>query len=242
MKSSRIDSLQVIGYGLSLLYGISFWWYLDGFRATEFWHHATVLSLMFLVLFCNSFFVVRHLEWSRKILITFNVMMALYLIFLTVVYSDRYIQPGYIFINIAVVLFFNLKRVKVVFKKDWATARKSILVVDDDEGLQMTLKKILLSSGYSVLSAMTGERGIQIARLQQPDLIILDVLLPGMKGRAVCQALKKEEQTKDIPVIFLTAKDSPDDEAAEKAAGGLMHLTKPINAKALVSEIRKILR
>lgn len=240
MKRSRIDSLMVIGYGLSLLYGVSFWWYLDGFRYTEFWSHAALLSLMFLFLFCNSFFVVRHLEWSRKILVSLNAAMAIYLVLLTL-YYPQYIQPGYIFINIAIVLFFGLKRIRVIFQKDWASLRKSILVVDDDEGLQKTIKRILLSSGYSVLSAMTGERGIQVAKLQQPDLIILDVLLPGMKGREVCQRLKKDEQTRNIPVIFLTAKDSPDDVAAEKAAGGLMHLTKPVNAKVLVSEIRNIL-
>lgn len=241
MRPSRIDSLTVIGYGLSLLYGISFWWYLDGFRATEFWHHATVLSLVFLILFCDSFFVVRHLEWSRKILVTFNVVMAVYLIFLNL-YYPHYIQPGYIFINIAVALFFDLKRIKVIFQKDWASVRKSILVVDDDEGLQKTIKRILLNAGYSVLSALTGERGIQVAKVQQPDLIILDVLLPGMKGREVCQILKKEEQTRKIPVIFLTAKDSLDDIAAERAAGGLSHLTKPVNAKTLIAEIRKIIK
>lgn len=241
MKRRNIDSLTVIGYGLTVLYGASLWTYLGAFRATEFWSHATILSLMFLFLFCNSFFIVQHVEWSRKILVLLNSIMAVYFIALNWVYP-QYIQVGYVFINIALVLFFEIKRIKVIFQKDWETVRKSILVVDDDEGLQKTIKRILLSHGYSVLSAMTGERGIQVAKLQQPDLIILDVLLPGIKGREVCKTLKGDDVTKRIPVVFLTAKDSPDDVEAEKAAGGLMHLTKPINAKKLISEIRKVIR
>lgn len=241
MKRPLIDSLSLIGYGLSVLYGASLWYYLGTFRATEFWSHATLLSLMFLVLFANSFFVIQRVNWSRQILTGLNVVMAIYMLPLNW-YYPRYINLGYVFINIAVALFFNMNRIKVVFKQNWESVRKCVLVVDDDEGMQKTIKRILLNSGFSVLSAMTGERGIQVAKLQKPNLIILDVLLPGMKGREVCKTLKGDAATKDIPVVFLTAKDSPDDIAAEKAAGGLMHITKPVNAKILIGEIRKILR
>ena len=68
--------------------------------------------------------------------------------------------------------------------------RLKVLIVDDDEGILKTVQRILLPNGYSVLTAVTGERGLQIAKLQKPDLIILDVLLPGMKGREVCAMLK----------------------------------------------------
>ena len=236
----KINNIQIVGYGLSLLYGTSFWVYLDTFRHPDFRFHAILLSLIFLILFLNSFAVVRCLEVSRKILVYLNAFMAIYFLGLTWTYS-RYIQPGYIFVNTAVVLFFELKRIRVMFQKDWHTARKSVLVIDDDEGLQKTAKRILLSNGYSVLSATTGERGIQVARLQKPDLIILDVLLPGMKGREVCQTLKSDSQTRDIPVMFMTAKESPDDILAEKEAGGVAHLTKPVNTKSLISEVRKLL-
>ena len=241
MKFPRITSLTVIGYGLTILYGVSLMVYLEAFRSTEFWSHAAIISIFFIVLFCNSFFVTQHLEWSRQILVGLNVVMGVYFLFLHWYYPE-YMDLSYVFINVALVLFFNMKRIKVIFQKDWETVRKSILVVDDDEGMQKTIKRILLSSGYSVLSALTGERGIQVAKLQKPNLIILDVLLPGMKGREVCKRLKSDEATKDIPVVFLTAKDSPDDVEAEKAAGGLMHITKPVNAKILVAEIRKVIR
>ncbi len=236
----RLDSLSLIGYGLTALYGVSLWYYIGTFRFGEFWSHATFLSLMFLVLFINSFFVVAHIEWSRKVLTSLNVVMAIYILVLHWYYPG-YVHLSYVFVNIALVLFFDLKRIKVIFQKDWETVRKSILVVDDDEGLQKTIKRILLSSGYSVLSAMTGERGIQVAKLQKPNLIILDVLLPGMKGREVCKILKSAQATKNIPVVFLTAKDSEDDVIAEKAVGGLMHITKPVNAKMLIAQIRKVI-
>jgi DNA-binding response OmpR family regulator len=103
------------------------------------------------------------------------------------------------------------------------------------------IQKILLPKGYSVLAAQTGEKGIQVAKLQKPDLIILDVILPGIKGRDVCVRLKEDEETKSIPVIFLTAKDSPDDIKAELATGGLTHLTKPVHARTLIAEIKKVL-
>jgi len=241
MKKLRIDSLTIIGYGLTILYGVSLWLYLSAFGATEFWSHAAIISILFIVLFCNSFFVTQHLEWSRQILVGLNVVMGIYFLFLHWYYPE-YMHLGYVFINVALVLFFNMKRIKVIFQKDWESVRKSILVVDDDEGLQKTIKRILLSNGYSVLSALTGERGIQVAKLQNPNLIILDVLLPGMKGREVCKRLKNDDATKNIPVVFLTAKDSPDDVEAEKAAGGLMHITKPVNAKILVAEIRRVIR
>lgn len=240
MRRLRIDSLAIIGYGLTVLYGVSLWYYLDTFRTTELWNHATFLSLMFLVLFANSFFVVQHEEWSRQILTGVNVVMAVYILALHWYYPG-FVHLGYVFINIALVFFFDLKRIKVVFQKDWETIRKSILVIDDDEGLQKTIKRILLTSGYSVLSAMTGERGVQVAKLQKPNLIILDVLLPGMKGREVCKILKSDAATRHIPVVFLTAKDSEDDVIAEKAAGGLMHILKPVNAKALIAQIRQVI-
>lgn len=240
MKKLRLDSLSIIGYSLTALYGVSLWYYLGTFRVPQLWNHAVFLSVMFTALFVNSFFVVAHVEWSRKILTSVNVVMAIYFLVLHW-YYPQYFHLGYVFVNVALVLFFDLKRVKVVFQKDWETVRKSILVVDDDEGMQKTIKRILLSSGYSVLSAMTGERGIQVAKLQKPNLIILDVLLPGMKGREVCKILKSDEATKNIPVVFLTAKDSPDDVSAEKAAGALMHITKPVNAKVLIAQIRKVI-
>ena len=122
--------------------------------------------------------------------------------------------------------------------KEW----KSVLVIDDDETLIRTVRPILISQGYAVLAANSGELGLEIAKQQKPDLVILDVILPGIKGREVCKALKEDNETKDIPVIFLTAKDSPDDIQAEMALGAQTHLTKPVGAKVLIATVRKVLK
>ena len=98
-----------------------------------------------------------------------------------------------------------------------------------------------MSAGYSVLSAETGEIGLQIAETQRPDLILLDVILPGMKGREVCKRLKENKVTKDIPVVFVTVKDAKDEINAELEAGAHAHLTKPIAVKVLISTIRSII-
>jgi len=118
---------------------------------------------------------------------------------------------------------------------------KSILVIDDDESFIKTVRPILISKGYSVLSAGSGEDGLQVAVKQQPDLIFLDVILPGIKGREVCKKLKEDERTEKIPIIFVTAKDSPDDVQAEFDAGAEKHLTKPVDAKELIEVIEEII-
>ena len=116
-----------------------------------------------------------------------------------------------------------------------------VLVIDDDETLTRTIQAILKSYGYTVLVARSGEEGLEVAQKEIPDLIILDVILPKMKGREVCKKIKESPDTKDIPVIFLTAKDSSDDIEAEMAAGAVTHLTKPVYANSLLSTLRRVL-
>jgi CheY-like chemotaxis protein len=122
-------------------------------------------------------------------------------------------------------------------KKDW----KSVLIIDDDEALIKTLRPILINAGYSVLTANSGEAGLSVIENQNPDMVLLDVILPGIKGREVCQAIKENPQTKDMPVVFLTAKDSPDDIQAELDVGAEAHITKPVNAKQLLETVGKYL-
>ena len=118
---------------------------------------------------------------------------------------------------------------------------KKVLIVDDDVSIHKMLEPNLVTSGFQVISAMTGEDGLQKAQDNKPDIIILDVILPGMKGRAVCATIKKNPALKDIPVLFLTSKDSPDDVQAELEAGGIGHLTKPINPQYLIAQIKRVL-
>lgn len=118
---------------------------------------------------------------------------------------------------------------------------KKILIVDDDAAVHMILTKILAEKGYSVVSAKTGEQGFQLALSERPNLIILDVIMPGIKGRDLCVKIKTYDVLKNIPVIFLTAKNSQDDVQAELDAGAVSHLTKPIDAQAVLAAIKSII-
>ncbi len=114
---------------------------------------------------------------------------------------------------------------------------KNILVVEDDVGQRLLIHKILEKNGYGVMLAEDGSKGLAVARARKPDLILLDVVMPGISGREVCSQLKAEESTKNIPVIFLTSADSPNDVVEQFELGADMHLAKPIDAKALISQI-----
>ncbi len=115
---------------------------------------------------------------------------------------------------------------------------RKILVVDDDPGVHLIVAPILSKEGFTVISAKTGEQGLQLALQERPQLIILDVIMPGIKGRELCVKIKSYDVLKDIPVVFLTAKDSEDDLKAELEAGGLTHLTKPIDPVHFVKTIK----
>jgi len=118
---------------------------------------------------------------------------------------------------------------------------KKILLVDDDPGMHMVIVPILSQAGYSAISAKNGEQALHLALNERPNLIILDVIMPGIKGRDLCRKIKAYEVLKDTPVIFLTAKDSEDDVKAELEAGAITHLTKPVNPKELLQTIDGII-
>ena len=118
---------------------------------------------------------------------------------------------------------------------------KKILLVDDDPGTHFIVTPILTKQGYIVISAKHGEQGLQVALNERPDLIVLDVIMPGIKGRELCAKIKSYQVLKNIPVVFLTAKDSDDDIKAELDAGAMAHLTKPIDPSQLMSIVKGIL-
>ncbi len=143
-------------------------------------------------------------------------------------------------LNVAAGVFFIRPNVKELFHAR-ALLVKKILVIDDDRGLLRMLKVNLAAKGFDVLTAATGEKGLKFARKYHPHLIILDVILPGIKGRQVCAKLKEDTRTKDIPVVFLTSKDSPDDINAAKDLGAIAYVTKPVDSKGLLQAVHKIL-
>jgi two-component system, sensor histidine kinase and response regulator len=115
--------------------------------------------------------------------------------------------------------------------------RYSILVVDDNL-TNLKLAALVLSPYYKLMVVDNGEKAIKIAESKLPEVILLDIMMPGMSGFDVCRQLKQNETTKDIPVIFLTAKTDEDDIETAFEAGGVDYITKPLKAKEALSRIK----
>jgi diguanylate cyclase (GGDEF)-like protein len=112
-----------------------------------------------------------------------------------------------------------------------------ILVVDDAMENIQTLHAALQAE-QEVLFALDGARALELARTQHPDLILLDAVMPGMDGYAVCAALRAAPETRDIPVIFVTALTSPEDETRALGAGAADFISKPVNAAVVRARVR----
>jgi diguanylate cyclase (GGDEF)-like protein len=112
-----------------------------------------------------------------------------------------------------------------------------ILVVDDAVE-NIRILHAALQDEHEVLFATDGARALEIARTQRPDLILLDAVMPGMDGYAVCRALLAAPETGDIPVVFVTALDSPEDETRALDAGAADFISKPVNAAVVRARVR----
>jgi len=239
----KLSDIKTIAVGLAILYGISFLIYLQYLRAPIMQHDSIVLLIIFGLLFVSSIAVVQLKEWGRFLLVVLNVVLGAYLIRPYLTFDDL-VPLSYVLMCLVVIMFFNQDRIKIRFKTARVAAGpwRSVLVIDDDEALIKTVRPILISHGFSVLTAVSGEDGLTVAKAQKPDIILLDVILPGIKGRDVCRAIKDDPATKHIPVVFFTAKDSADDIRAEMEAGAEDHITKPIDPRTLISTIDGILK
>ena len=127
---------------------------------------------------------------------------------------------------------------KKKFRKGPVLAGQRVLVVDDDPAQRLMLERILAKQGVDVLLADNGEDGLRKAAEHFPDLILLDERMPVMNGIEMCRKLKASASTKTIPVIFLTSADSPNDVVGHFELGAEIHLSKPINASALIGQIQ----
>ena len=118
---------------------------------------------------------------------------------------------------------------------------KKILIVEDDEAL-LKLECILLSSaGYLAHAAMTGFDALDDIARDLPDLILLDIMLPGLDGFEVCKRLKMNAKTRHIPIIFLSGKNSPEDIFQSKQVGGDQYITKPFKSAKVLAAIKLLL-
>jgi two-component system alkaline phosphatase synthesis response regulator PhoP len=120
--------------------------------------------------------------------------------------------------------------------------REKILIVDDEVDALTALKVALESDGYNVIEALDGFEGISKAKSETPDVILLDIMMPGMDGFEVCRRLKSDPQLSSIPVIMLTAKGEVDDKVEGLEMGADDYVTKPFNLKELKARIKSVIR
>ncbi len=120
--------------------------------------------------------------------------------------------------------------------------KKKILLIEDDDSLRGILSDILQEKGYLVVNAGDGPEGIRKVYVELPDLVVLDVMLPQLSGLEVCKRLKKDEKMKNMPIIFLTARDQVTDKLLGIESGGEIYLTKPFDMDELVAKVETLLK
>ncbi|HHP7229833.1 MAG TPA: response regulator [Xenococcaceae cyanobacterium] len=121
--------------------------------------------------------------------------------------------------------------------------KKNILLIDDEETIQEVVQVgIEIEAGWQVAIASSGLAGIDLAQLQQPDVILLDVMMPGMDGIDTLSHLKNNARTSSIPVIFLTAKAQAVEKKEFQTLGVVDVITKPFNSMTLASQIAKVMK
>ena len=117
----------------------------------------------------------------------------------------------------------------------------TVLVIDDEAPIRLLCRVNLEAEGMDVSEAPDGPSGLELAQEAQPDAILLDVMMPGLDGWGVAEALLRDERTDTIPIIFLTARADLRDRARGLDLGGLDYITKPFNPVELASLVRSVL-
>ena len=120
--------------------------------------------------------------------------------------------------------------------------KEKILVVDDEEDILELIRHNLAREGYQVICVATGEKAVEKARSEKPDLIVLDLMLPGIDGLQVARNLKDDAGTRSIPIIMLTAKGEEADIVTGLELGADDYITKPFSPRVLIARIRAVLR
>ena len=119
--------------------------------------------------------------------------------------------------------------------------KKRILIVDDEEDIVNVLRFRLEANNYAVQSASEGQEGLNKARVEKPDLIILDLMLPKLDGYKVCRMLKFDEIYKSIPIIMFTARAQKKDEELGMETGADAYIAKPFESEVLLGKIKELL-
>ena len=120
--------------------------------------------------------------------------------------------------------------------------KQTILVVDDEKDIQKLIQYNLEKEGYTVFLAGTGETGLEIAKARRPDLVILDLMLPGIDGLEVCRLIRSDKLTQSVPILMLTAKNSEIDQVVALEMGAADYIGKPFSPKVLLARVKNIFR
>ena len=115
---------------------------------------------------------------------------------------------------------------------------KKILIIDDDQEFSGILKTLLQCNGYEAIVVNDPRESVSVAGEEMPDVVLLDDSMPEMNGREVCEALRKNERTKSIPVVFLTGRDVEDDPGFHIEVGASAYLAKPFDSDRLLESIK----
>jgi twitching motility two-component system response regulator PilH len=120
-------------------------------------------------------------------------------------------------------------------------AVRKILVVDDSPTDLVNIKNIVTEAGYIVVTATDGKDAVEKAKVEKPDLIFMDIIMPDMDGYAACRLLSNESATKDIPVVFVTSKKQKADKLWAQMQGGKAFIIKPYTADAIIDQLKAFL-
>jgi two-component system alkaline phosphatase synthesis response regulator PhoP len=118
---------------------------------------------------------------------------------------------------------------------------KRILAVDDEPRVLAMIQKRLETAGYEVITATEGQEALKKAHAEQPDLIVLDLILPGLNGYQICAMLKKDELYRDIPILMLTARSQEQDVSEGMRVGADAYMTKPYDSEAFLFQVAGLL-
>jgi CheY-like chemotaxis protein len=118
--------------------------------------------------------------------------------------------------------------------------RKRVLICDDDPVILRLLQVNLEIEGYDVISAHHGEEAVQLAQSERPDLVVLDIMMPRMDGYEACKQIKSQDATRDIPIVFLSAKAQQSDIDMGRSFGVTQYITKPFDPMELLEVVERL--
>jgi len=116
-----------------------------------------------------------------------------------------------------------------------------VMIVDDSPTEVHVLTTMLAKNGHEVITAASGEDGVEMAKTEQPDLILMDVVMPGMNGFQATRQISKNDETASIPVIMVTTKDQETDKVWAMRQGAKDYIVKPVQEKALIEHVNMVL-